>query len=94
MKESTPLNVKPVNSFKKDVRLMECRGKDISKLDTIVRKLARRELLDRRYCDHALTGNWKGHRDCHIESDWVLIYRIEGHDLILKNTGTHSDLGL
>ncbi|WP_407717246.1 type II toxin-antitoxin system YafQ family toxin [Mobiluncus porci] len=52
--------------------------------------------LDRKYLDHALTGNWKGFRDCHIEPDWVLIYRIYEDVLVLtlSRTGSHSELGL
>ena len=46
------------------------------------------------YCDHQLSGNWKGYRECHIEPDWLLIYRIENDILVLtlSRTGTHSDL--
>ena len=45
-----------------------------------------------RYRDHSLGGNWKHHRDCHIEPDWLLIYKIDGEDLYLVRTGKHSDL--
>ena len=46
----------------------------------------------KKYRDHPLTGNWKGHRDCHIESDWLLIYRITADDLYLERTGSHAEL--
>ncbi len=55
-------------------------------------KLAKKEKLDVRYSDHALTGNWKGHRECHIAPDWLLIYRIKDNDLLLIRTGSHSEL--
>ena len=42
--------------------------------------------------DHGLTGNLSGFRDCHIEPDWILIYRIDGDELLLARTGTHADL--
>lgn len=55
--------------------------------------LAKGEILPANYKDHALTGNWIGHRECHIQSDWLLIYRIENGVLVLTltRTGTHSD---
>jgi mRNA interferase YafQ len=86
--------VKTTTRFVKDYKLTEKRGWDISLLDNVIKLLANGEKLPERYKDHALTGNWKGHRDCHIQDDWVLIYRIDGNTLILTltRTGTHSDL--
>jgi mRNA interferase YafQ len=56
--------------------------------------LAAREELLPKYRDHDLSGNWSGHRECHVQPDWLLVYRIEGNDLILilARTGSHSDL--
>jgi len=70
------------------------RNLDITLIDDCIRKLAACEVLAPNYRDHDLSGNWIGHRECHIQSDWLLIYRIEGDDLILvlTRTGTHSDL--
>ena len=70
------------------------RGLDISLLKSIVTKLANGESLDPKYKDHPLTGNWIGHRECHIQSDWLLVYRYEDDVLVLTlaRTGTHSDL--
>jgi len=48
--------------------------------------------LPPRYRDHALSGDWKHFRDCHIDPDWLLIYKIDGNDLYLTRTGTHADL--
>jgi mRNA interferase YafQ len=74
------------------VKLAEKRGKDMSKLRTLVLLLAESAPLPPRYRDHALTGDWKHFRDCHIEPDWLLIYKIDGNDLYLTRTGTHADL--
>ena len=70
------------------------RGYDISLLEEIVNKLANGEELPERNRDHALTGNYKGCRECHIKPDWLLIYQIIDEELILflTRTGTHSDL--
>ena len=79
--------------FRKDYKRAIKRGKDIAKLDDIIRKLARGEPLDIRHRDHALVGNWSSFRECHIEPDWLLIYRIQTDVLVLTlvRTGTHGD---
>jgi mRNA interferase YafQ len=78
--------------FKKDYKRIKKQNKDLSKLRTAIEKLAAGQLLEPKYHDHQLSGNWKGHRDCHIEPDWILIYRISVDDLYLERTGSHSDL--
>ena len=80
--------------FKKQRKLLIKRGYDISLLDDVITKLANGEKLPEKYCDHALSGNRKGQRDCHIRPDWVLIYEIKNKELILLlcETGTHSDI--
>jgi len=78
--------------FLKDLRRMQKRGKDLEKLKGIVRKLVNDVPLDSRHRDHPLSGEWKPCRDCHIESDWVLIYTKTNEYLRLERTGTHSDL--
>lgn len=82
------------SSFKKEIKLMKKRNLDISKIKEIVSKLAKGEKLPEQNRDHALEGNFIGYRECHIESDWLLIYKIEEDKLILSlvHTGTHSDL--
>jgi len=82
------------SQFKKDYKLAEKRGLPISLLDDCIRVLAAGKKLSPNHRDHDLTGNWKGHRECHIKGDWLLIYRIEGDDLILilSRTGSHNDL--
>ena len=80
--------------FKKDYKLALKRHLDIELLDNIIRSLSRGETLSEKNRDHALTGDWAGHRECHILPDWLLVYRIEDDVLVLTlaRTGTHSDL--
>jgi mRNA interferase YafQ len=78
--------------FRKDLKLMRRRSKDIEKLKDIVRKLALRETLPPKNRNHNLSGNYKGCSECHIEPDWLLIYRVTETNLVLIRTGTHSDL--
>jgi mRNA interferase YafQ len=82
------------NQFKKDYKLAVKRNLDIFMLDDCIRLLAARKELPPKFRDHELTGKWVGHRECHIQPDWLLIYRVEGNDLILilSRTGSHSDL--
>lgn len=86
--------IKYTTKFKKDVKLIVKRGKDLNKLGDIVEKLANKEVLEEKFRDHELTGLYKGFRECHIEPDWLLIYRyIEGVLVLsLSRTGSHSDL--
>jgi mRNA interferase YafQ len=78
--------------FKKDFKRIKKRGKDLSKLKEVVSAIANSETLEERHRDHALSGNWTGSRDCHVEPDWILIYRVDGDYLFLERTGSHSDL--
>ncbi len=80
--------------FKKDYKLAMKRHLDINLLDDIIRALSRGETLPEKNKDHELSGDWAGHRECHIQPDWLLIYRIEDNVLVLTlaRTGTHSDL--
>ncbi len=88
------LELRQTSNFKKDLRRMIKRGANMELLDEVIQILLKRETLPEKYHDHPLTGNWHGYRDCHIEPDWVLIYRIDDDALILlaTRTGTHSDL--
>ena len=78
--------------FARDIKRMRKRGKDLEKLKAIDTSLTRGEALEPRHRDHALTGDWKNCRDCHIEPDWVLIYSTDEEHLRLERTGSHSDL--
>lgn len=68
------------------------REKDSAKLVEVIEILASGDDLPPRYRDHTLSGNWAGWNDCHIEPDWLLIYKRTGEELVLGRTGTHSDL--
>ncbi|MDY2636831.1 MAG: type II toxin-antitoxin system YafQ family toxin [Phascolarctobacterium sp.] len=88
------LGVKVTSRFKKDYKAAIKRGLDISLLEAIIEKLANQEPLPPENRDHQLSGNWANFRECHILSDWLLVYRVE-HDVLvltLARTGTHSDI--
>lgn len=93
---NTKLEVKSTTNFNKDLKRVFKQGKDISKLENIVTKIANEELLDEKYRDHQLNDNkrYKGCRECHIEPDWLLVYKIINNELILIliDTGSHSEL--
>lgn len=78
--------------IKKDIKVCQKRNYDISKLEKIIEKLMIPEPLEMKNQDHNLSGNYMGFRECHIEPDWLLIYRYQGEFLELARTGTHSDL--
>ena len=80
--------------FKKQRKLLIKRGYDITLLDDVIVMLANGVRLPERYRDHALSGNRKGQRDCHIRPDWILVYERNDHvlTLLLCATGTHADL--
>lgn len=81
--------------MKKDVkRLSKSGSKDMSKLKDVIRRLEMEETLEEKYKPHPLSGDWKDHMECHIEPDWLLIYRIDKtyNELILVRTGSHSKL--
>jgi len=78
--------------FKRDVRKSCKRGKNMEKLHVLLDLLLREQSLPPHYRDHPLKGTWEGFRDAHIESNWLLIYRVEGDELQLARVGTHSDV--
>ena len=82
------------NTFRKDLKITAKRGYDLDLLNNVIEKPANREKKKKKYRDHALTGNYIGFRECHIQPDWLLIYRINNNELFLflSRTGTHSDL--
>ena len=71
---------------------MEKRGKSPEKIKNVIKKLVDEERLDVNYKDHKLIGNYKGRRECHVEQDWLLIYKMIDSEIIFERTGTHSDL--
>lgn len=88
------LTVKPTSQFRKDYKAALKSGMEIDLLEEVITLLAMEEALPSKNKDHALTGNWVGHRECHITPDWLLIYRIEASVLVLtlSRTGSHSKL--
>lgn len=86
--------IKATARFKKDIKLLQKRGYNIALLQQVIEILARGESLPKKYADHGLNGVWSEFRECHIQPDWLLIYRIDEDILILTltRTGTHSDL--
>lgn len=85
----TPLYTK---QFEKDLKKMEKRGRTLKKIKGIIKKLVNEERLDARNKVHKFIGNYKGRRECHIEADWLMIYKLTDSEIIFERTGTHSDL--
>jgi mRNA interferase YafQ len=81
-------------TFRKELKLMENRHKNINKLGVVMNMLIQEIPLLPSHKDHSLHGKYKGKRECHVEPDWVLIYRIdiENRKVIFYRTGSHSDL--
>ncbi len=91
---NTKYTVKPTTQFKKDYKQAIKRGLDIKLLEDVIADLATGIPLPEKNRDHALSGNWVGHRECHVLPDWLLIYRIDGNVLVLtlSRTESHNDL--
>ena len=88
------LNITTTRQFRKDYKRCRKRGLNMNLLKQVIRVLATEEPLEMKYHDLALTGNYAGFRECHIQPDWLLIYRIDHNVLILTvaRTGSHSDV--
>ena len=88
------LKLQTTSKFRKDYKLAKKRGLDIDLLEQVIDLLLEEKLLDKKYKDHPLTGNYIGFRECHIQPDWLLIYAVDHGQLVLtaSRTGTHSDL--
>ncbi len=86
------LKIKTTNKFEKEYKKAIRSGKDIKKLDSVFLKLVNELPLDKKYNDHPLRRNHKDRRECHIEPDWLLIYKIDGDYIIFERTGSHSQL--
>lgn len=82
------------NRFKRDLKAIKKRGLDLELLNTVVDTLATRQPLEEKHRDHPLNGDYAGFRECHIQPDWLLIYRVDDEALflLLSRTGSHSDL--
>lgn len=82
--------------YRRDCKAAVRSGLDIEKLELVVRLLAADVPLPARNRDHALTGNWRGYRECHVGPDWLLVYAKDAGELelVLVRTGSHSKLGI
>lgn len=78
--------------FRKDVDVAKKRGKDMQKLTDVLLMLVEEKPLPEKYKNHKLKGNYVGHWECHVQSDWLLVYRIIKTDIYFARTGSHSDL--
>lgn len=88
------LEIRYSTRFKKDYKVLIKRGYNPHLLEEVLQILIQEEPLPQKYKDHPLSGNYDGHRECHITPDWLIIYKIEHQQLTLTltRTGTHSDL--
>ena len=78
--------------FGKDLKTMLKGGRSEEKIREVLKRLVNEGQLDARYKDHKLVGKYKDRRECHIEPDWLLIYKKTTGEIIFERTGTHSDL--
>ena len=88
------LSLKTTSKFRKDYKRIKKREYQIALLEEVIQTLLEEKPLEPKYLDHSLTGDYIGFRECHIEPDWLLIYKIDAKQLLLiaSRTGTHSDL--
>ncbi len=86
------LVIRQSTQFRRDVKRLMRQGVLLSRLEVVIKMLVEQVSLNERFRDHALIGDWKGFRECHIQPDWLLIYRIEGDELQLARTGSHAQL--
>ncbi|MFT2725260.1 type II toxin-antitoxin system YafQ family toxin [Helicobacter pylori] len=86
------LKIKHHTLYKKDFKKLIKNGFDDSVLNEVILTLRKKEPLDPQFKDHALKGNWKPFRECHIKTDILLVYLVKGDELILVRLGSHNEL--
>ncbi len=86
------LKARFTSRFKRDYKKVKRQGRNIEVLKGLMVKLQRQEELESKYRDHTLVGNWKDCRECHLEPDWFLIYRIESGTIVFIRTGSHAEI--
>jgi mRNA interferase YafQ len=88
------LELKISKKFKKDLKRLTKQGLDMSLLDAVILKLRNQEKLEPSHCDHALSGKYIDFRECHVRSNWLLIYMVDKDKIVLtaSRTGTHAEL--
>lgn len=78
--------------FERDLKRLQKRGKNLIKIKMLIRSIIAEDPLDAIHRDHKLIGNWRGRRECHVESDWLLVYLLDTDRVVFERTGTHADL--
>lgn len=86
------LEIQATGAFKKDLKRALKRGKDPDRLQFLLGLLSMGVALPKQYENHRLSGNWSNYWECHIDPDWILIYKIKSDTIILARTGSHNDL--
>ena len=86
------LEPKYTNEFLKCLKRDKKRGLDLELLQNLMKRLANEEILEPKYRDHELSGNYKGYRECHVKPNWLLLYYTSDDSVVFCKTGTHSDL--
>jgi mRNA interferase YafQ len=88
------LTLIPTSQYRKDRKRLIKQGMQMQLLDDVLQVLLLEQPLDLKHNDHALSGNYSGHRECHVTPDWLLIYAIDKGNLVLSatRTGSHSEL--
>ncbi len=84
--------IQRTNQFKKDIKRLKKQGKQFNCLKQVIEKLTNNIKLENRYQDHKLRGKYINCRECHLEPDWLLIYENASTEVILRRTGSHSEL--
>lgn len=79
-------------AFARDYKRLQKQGASLRQLEAVIETLAEQQPLAPRHRDHPLKGNWRSYRECHIQPDWLLIYRVVGSELQLARTGSHAEL--
>ena len=86
------LSLLTTTAFEKDLKRVGKQGRNLDKLEAVVNLLQSQQPLPARCRPHPLRGNWTGHWDCHVEPDWLLLYRVTETELVLVRTGSHAEL--
>ena len=86
------LTIRQATKFRRDVKRLKRQGVDLAPLQAVIMTLVAEKSLDERCRDHVLVGNWRGFHECHLQPDWLLIYRIDRDELQLARTGSHAQL--
>lgn len=88
------LTLETTTQFRRDYKRVKKRGYDLKLLEDVIDTLLAGNPLEEKYRDHQLSGDFRKFRECHIQPDWLLLYRIDNSRLVLvaNRTGTHSDL--